>query len=300
MSIPQDDVWLPVLGRRTRSSPVVVDRAPLTGGYASPGVERVDLDDGRTVVLKAAGQAEIAAMRAIAVVTGVDRPRMLASGRDWLVLHHHPGPTADPAAPVPDEVWTALALVHAHWRRNRPRGVPVVDPAWWGRLCETVLVALRGASERTGDEAYRDAAAAILQWSGDRRVAAALGVLPRTLCHGDAHRGNVVRDPSGAVLIDWGNARVAPAGLDVAVLTAPGPSEPADRAPDPVPAAYTDTLADALGRPDPPQLQAIERDWALLQAHVQYLGFAADHQGPDRVRSMTAMAAAALDRLPPA
>ncbi|MDN5914189.1 MAG: aminoglycoside phosphotransferase family protein [Pseudonocardia sp.] len=299
MSLPPDDVWLPVLGRRTRTTPAVTGREPLTGGYSSPGVERVDLDDGRSVVLKSGRPEEIAAMRAIAVVTGVDRPRLVASGRDWLVLDHHPGPPADPAAPVPDEVWTTLARVHAHWRRNRPRGVPVVDPAWWGRLCETVLVALRGGAERSGDAAYSDAAAAVRAWAADPRIAAALNVLPRTLCHGDAHRGNVVCDPSGAVLIDWGNARVAPAGLDVAVLTAPGPSEPADRTPDPVPAAYTDTLAEALGRPDPPQMRAVEREWALVQAYVQYLGFAADHQGPDRVRAMTGVATAALDRLGP-
>lgn len=299
MSLPPDDVWLPVLARRTRTALAVTGRNPLAGGYASAAVERVDLDDGRSVVLKACGPEEVAAMRAIAVVDGVERPRMLASGRDWLVLAHHPGPPADHALPVPDEVWVTLALVHAHWRRNRPRGVPVVDPARWGRLCATVLVALRGAAERTGDTTYTDAARAVQDWSADPRVAAALGRLPRTLCHGDAHRGNVLCAPDGAVLIDWGNARVAPAGLDLAVLTAPGPSEPAGRTPDPVPAAYTDTLAERLDRPDLPELLALERDWATVQAHVQYLGFAADHQGPNRVRDMAGTAAAALDRLGP-
>lgn len=300
MTLPPDEVWLAVLGRRTRTSPAVTGREPLAGGYVSAQVQRVDLDDGRSVVLKAARPEEIAALRAVAVVTGVDRPRMLASGRDWLVQTHHPGPPAPAGGPAPDQVWTALARVHAHWRRNRPRGVPVVDPQWWRRLCTTVLAALDGAAARTGDGAYADAAASVRGWAGDERVGRALGVLPRTLCHGDAHRGNVLLDPAGPVLIDWGNARIAPAGLDVAVLRAPDPSGPADAAAHPVPAAYTDTLAAGLGRADPPALVTAEREWGTFQAHLQYLGFAADHQGPDRVRGMTAVADAALDRLGPA
>lgn len=297
MSLPPDDVWLPVLGRRTRTSIAILGREALTGGYVSSAVQRVDLDDGRSVVLKAARPEEIAALRAVAVVVGVDRPRMLASGPDWLVQTHHPGPPAPPDGPAPDEAWTTLARVHAHWRRNRPRGVPVVDPAWWRRLCATVLGSLEGAG---ADEAFTDAAAAVRAWAADERVGRALTVLPRTLCHGDAHRGNVLLDPDGPVLIDWGNARVAPGGLDVAVLRAPDPSGPADAPPHPVPDAYTETLAAGLGRADPPGLVAVEREWGTFQAHLQYLGFAADHQGPDRVRGMTAVAAAALDRLGPA
>lgn len=307
MSLPPDEVWLAALEpdrprpgrprRRTGTGLAVVGRAPLSGGYVSAAVQRVDLDDGRSVVLKAARPEEIAAMRAIAVVGGVHVPRMLASGPGWLVLTHHPGPAAAPDRPVPDEVWTTLARVHAHWRRNRPRGVPVLDRARWGRLCETVLVALRGGAARTGEPAYAGAVEAVRAWAGDDRIARALALLPRTLCHGDAQRGNVVHAPEGAVLIDWGNARVAPGGLDVAVLRAPDPSGPADRTPEPVPEAYTATLAEQLGRPDPPELRALEREWALVQAHVQYLGFAADHQGAGRVRGMTGVAAAALDRL---
>jgi hypothetical protein len=112
-------------------------RSPLAGGYATAGVERVDLDvDGRrvSVVLKEAGAVEVAAMRAIAVVRGIDGPRALAVGPDWLVLPFVPGsPPADGVA-VPGAVWETLARVHAHWWRKRPRGLPVVDAAWWGRL----------------------------------------------------------------------------------------------------------------------------------------------------------------------
>ncbi|WP_181784723.1 phosphotransferase family protein, partial [Pseudonocardia pini] len=116
----------------------------------------------------------------------------------------------------------------------------------------------------------------------DERMRAALAVLPKTLCHGDPNRANVL----GTALVDWGNARVAPAGLDLAVLAAQGPVDLA---------AYR---AEFSALPEP--LALVEREWALVQAHVQYLGFAADHLGSDRVAEMTGTATAALDRLGPA
>jgi hypothetical protein len=88
------------------------------------------------------------------------------------------------------------------------------------------------------------------------------------------------------VLIDWGNARVAPAGLDVAALAAQGASAPA---------AYLEAL-NAV----PDALQDVERLWAQVQVHVQYLGFAADHLGTGRVVEMVESAARALDALGPA
>ncbi|MCM3846478.1 aminoglycoside phosphotransferase family protein [Pseudonocardia sp. DR1-2] len=288
---PADDAWLRPLARRRRRDLAVRSRTPLTGGYASGGTERIDLDDGTAVVLKRTGAVETAALRAVAVVNGPVRlPRMLGSGDGWVLLDHEPGAPLPVGAPVPDDVWRTLALVHAHWRRNRPRGVPVVDDAWWARLCGHAADRLRAAGHDT-------AAASVVAWAGDDRARTALRALPRTLCHGDAHRGNVVAGPAGAVLLDWGNARVAVGSLDVVVLAAPPSDGPADAPSAPVPAVYRDTLSGALGAPDPPAMVAVETAWARAAAHVQYLPFAADHQDPDRVASMVRVAAAALDEL---
>lgn len=235
-------------------------------------VERVELTVGgqvRTVVLKSAGPVEVAAMRAVAVVDGPPRP--LAIGPDWLVLPYHDGPPLGPADAVPDPVWRTLAAVHAHWRGRRPRGVPVVDAVWWAALCDRTLVAVRGGEARTGEREFADAERALLAWRVDPAITGALARMPRTLVHGDAHRGNVLGD----VLIDWGNARVAPAALDRATL----------RAQDAIPPPWF---------PEPP---APEQDWADVQVNVQYLGFAADHLGAARVGEMIETAAAALARL---
>ncbi|GAA4553868.1 phosphotransferase [Pseudonocardia xishanensis] len=278
MSPPPRVSWLSAVGRRLGGPAEIVGRAPLSGGYASGGVERVDLVvDGRevSVVVKRAEPVEVAALRAVGVVDGARVPRLLAP--EPLVVGWVEGAST---GEVSTEVLRTLARVHRHWARNRPRGIPVVDAAWWTALCERTVTALRGGAARTGEPVYGEAAALVGGWAGDARIREALAVLPRTLCHGDPHRGNLLGD----TVIDWGNARVAPAGLDLAVLRAQGPVDLG---------AYRAEL------PEGP-LEAVEREWARAHVHIQYLGFAADHLGADRVAEMVGETAAALSRLGPA
>jgi Phosphotransferase enzyme family len=269
---PADSAWLPAVQRRLGPARVV-GRSALAGGYVAAAVERIDLDvEGAPVpvVLKTAGPVEVAAMRALAVVAGVE-PRPIAVGPDWLVLPFVDGKPLAEGDAVPDEVWTTLARVHAHWRGRRPRGIPVVDRPWWASLVDRTLVAVRGGLARTAAPEFAEAERALTAWRSDTAILGALAVLPRTLCHGDTHRGNVL----GSTLIDWGNARVAPAGLDLATLRAQGATPPGWY-PQPAPA---------------------EAAWADVQAHVQYLGFAADHLGPERVGEMIRSASRALGDL---
>jgi hypothetical protein len=263
--------------RRLGAPIEVVGHSALTGGYVAASVERVDLDaagDRVSVVVKAAGPVEVAAMRAIAVVGGIE-PVPLAIGPDWLVLPFVDGPPLGSDEPVPAPVWRTLARVHAHWRGRRPRGVPVIDAAWWAALCDRTLVAVRGGLARTGEPEFADAERALVAWRAAPAITGVLARMPRTLVHGDAHRGNVLGRGESAVLIDWGNARVAPAALDLATLRAQGAVPPADY----------------------PQPAHLEQDWADVQVHVQYLGFAADHLGAARVGEMITVAGAALARL---
>lgn len=274
-----DDAWLARAGRALGGPPRIVERTPLTGGYVAASVERIVLDvAGRTVpvVLKSASPAEVAAMRALAVVRGVG-PKPVAMGDGWLVLPFAQG--RPPSDAVPDAVWETLARVHAHWWRKRPRGIPVVDAAWWAGLCGRTLTAVRAAAARTGDPAFAAAERALLSWRADPRIGAALAILPRTLVHGDAHRGNIL----GGTLIDWGNARVAPAGLDLATLRGQG---------EPVPAAYRGLFDELCPGARPPG--TLERSWGDVHVNVQYLGFAADHLGAARVTEMITMATRAL------
>ncbi|MBA3339067.1 MAG: aminoglycoside phosphotransferase family protein [Geodermatophilaceae bacterium] len=250
----------------------------------------------RSVVLKRGSAAEIAALRALAVVVGVDRPRLIAAGRDgvgdWLLMPCYDGSPVADGAELPEEVWDTLGRVHAHWLRRRPRGLPVVDARWWQALAEQrIAPALRGAAARcadpSGDPIFESGARAVTNWARDRRLLAALALLPKTLVHGDPHRGNLLWASGSVTIIDWGNAKVAPAGLDLAVLKAQGaiPS-----------AAYRRRLVAVRGQDDE-RILDVERHWADVSVHVAYLGFAADHLGAGRVAEMIETAAAALNLL---
>lgn len=281
--------WEDALARKLGAPVRVLAREALTGGYVAQSVERVDLDVGgreRTVVLKRTGPAEVAAMRALAVVRGIRRGQALAIGPDWIVMEHVDGTPLTPAEPIPDEIWTVLARVHAHWWGRRPRGLPVVDAQWWRGLVDHILIAVRGGAERTGEPEYRAAADVLDGWRADPAIVGALAVLPRTLTHSDVHRGNVLVDADGPVLIDWGNARIAPGGVDVAV-----PVEEGDCSPE----VYDRMFAQLTGGAD--RRRAIEEPWARLHVNVQYMGFAADHLGAARVAEMIDAATAAHARL---
>jgi hypothetical protein len=281
--------WEDALARRLGAPVTVRSREPLAGGYVAQRVERVELDVGgvpRTVVLKHTGAAEVAAMRALAVVRGIRRGQALAIGPDRLVLPFVDGPALSPADPLPDEVWEVLARVHAHWWGKRPRGLPVVDVAWWGRLVERTLGAVRGGADRGGEPEYRAAAVTLEGWRADPAITGALALLPRTMTHADPHRGNVLVDADGPVLIDWGNARVAPGALDPAIVV--GESACSTE-------AYDRVFAQVAGPVD--RMREVAEPWARLHAHVQYLGFAADHLGPGRVAEMIDAATAAHARL---
>jgi hypothetical protein len=281
--------WEDAVARRLGAPVRVLARQALAGGYVAQSVERVELDVGgqaRTVVLKHTGPVEVAAMRALAVVRGIRRGQALAVGSGWIVLEHVDGTPLTSADPIPDEIWTVLARVHAHWWGRRPRGLPVVDAQWWRGLVDHVLIAVRGGAERTGEPEYRAAAGVLEGWRVDPAIVGALAALPRTLTHSDAHRGNVLVDADGPVLIDWGNARVAPAGVDVAVPVEEGECSSE---------AYDRMFAQLTGGAD--RRRAIEEPWARLHVNVQYLGFAADHLGAARVAEMIDAASAAHGRL---
>lgn len=286
-STPADAAWLPAVTRWAGGPVRVTGRQVLTGGYVADAVTRVDLatvHGPRAVVLKRTKPAEVAAMRAVAVVPGLERPRLLVAGPDWLVTPHYSGPALPEGPDVPEQVWTAMARVHAHWLRRRPRGVPVADAQWWRALCrDRILPHVRAAHERSGDPRFATAADLLVSWADDPAMHAALSRLPRTLVHGDLHRGNVLLDPAGPVLIDWGNAKVAPPGLDLPVLRAQG-------AVDDTP--YRRAFAELAGTP-PADLAELETHCAELWAHVGYMGFAADHLGPARVAELAAAANAA-------
>jgi aminoglycoside phosphotransferase len=274
----------------------VVDRLPVVGGYSSSLVERLELlvrlPDGGTdklaVLRKRATDAEVAALRALAEVTGATAlPQLLAAGTDadgrWVMTPFYAGSTLRTEADVSDEVIASLARLHAHYVGVNVRGLPVVDRELWRGICSHVSMRLSGLLT---DDQLRAPMALVDRVRDDPVLLRALERLPRTLVHGDIHANNLLVDGSGASkIIDWGNARLGPAMLDLASISAP------DR---PSFALYAEAWADATGEVLARRAMYVGFLWATVYVNTGYLGFAAQRLGLDVVTQMIERAEEAL------
>lgn len=109
-----------------------------------------------------------------------------------------------------------LAKLHAAWwRRADEVGVPAAE-AWMRR--ELTEADVDACLERVGAALQPDAIALIRTIPGCvDEVIDELVEHPLTVVHADAHLDNVlIRADGSPVILDWGTARVAPAGLDLA------------------------------------------------------------------------------------
>jgi fructosamine-3-kinase len=187
-------------------------RTPLGGG-----AERVDLADGRTVVVKAGEQtavaAEAAGLRWLRVPGGPPVPAVLAVDAGHLVTEHVPAGSPDPRAAA--DLGRGLAHLHA---AGAPAfgAAPADGPvdAWIGRAAmrnerapdwaawyaaDRVLPYLRRACD-AGD--LTRAQAAVVEEVCGRLPALAGPPEPPSRLHGDLWSGNVLWSAGGAWLID--------------------------------------------------------------------------------------------------
>ena len=285
----------------------VMGRARLAGGEVSDSVQRLELavhvSDGailsESLVLKRTWAWELVALRALAGIPGVTAavPVLIDGGVDdegaWALLPFYPGsPPAEHHDP-PSSVLDALARVHAHFsdrgKLDGLAGLDEMDAAAWHTLCHAWTLPGIEMAQRRRPRAVLDRADRLVRgWSTDHRMADALAVLPPVLVHGDVHAGNVLISQDTAVLIDWGNARIGPAMLDVANCAPPG-SANYD--------TYLRAWAEITGEPLNPTTAAIGAAWAAVHVNVQYLGWAAQHLDSSRVETMLDHAEAALNDL---
>jgi aminoglycoside phosphotransferase (APT) family kinase protein len=145
-----------------------------------------------------------------------------------------------------------------------------VPPAWWRSLCrDWVEPRLREQAGRHPAETTTRARALVDRAAGLPATDVLLGELSPTLLHGDVHPGNVLVDDGQATLIDWGNARIGPAALDLAnLVTADSASV----------ARYARTREQLTGQPLPAAVIDLGYRWAALQIPVQYLPWTIAHR----------------------
>jgi len=310
---------LAAYGERLLGQPAklcAVDVSALEGGHAGAEVYRLDvhltLANGTSqtvpLVLKNTSASEIAVMRALREVPGASAlPLTIACGEHapilgnepvhWFVTPLYEGEHLTFEDEVPRPVVESLARVHAHYASR-------VDQLGWLRRLggDTVRRALDRALQGLEAAQQRQPHALLAQAYGDLAPAgqepailAALEVLPVTLTHGDVHPWNIVRLPGeGAVLIDWGNALLAPPMLDLANLVEID-SENWE--------TYLAAWKSVRGEAMDPDLARLGYHWATVMINLQYLPYCAggwpeSQDAPAAVSGMVERLRAAVRALP--
>jgi hypothetical protein len=214
----------------------------LKGGYVSKAVDRLDLTlarrDGSHVtasfVRKACLAREVRALElASAVPYVLALPKILAAwtsperpdepAANGFVTPFYDGPELHFGDPIPPTVIETLARVHAACADPaRLDWTWTFDADHFRRLRTNAVTALSASERFKAITPDHGAWLQRLQGAGDDELLiAATERLPRGLAHGDMHPGNIVRHTDGSpVIIDWGNACVAPPMLDLANIVA--------------------------------------------------------------------------------
>jgi aminoglycoside phosphotransferase (APT) family kinase protein len=173
---------------------------------------------------------EVRTLKAIAGLTGADAaPELIAASTSvhapenpdasWFVSPFYPGETLHFGDPIPAGVLVTLARVHA-------AAALAPAPGWAWAFDAIHIDRLQQSSERAlaASARFRSRTPNHLAWAARLTAAAsspalreAAEQLPRTLTHGDMHPANILTRADGSpVIIDWGNACLAPPMLDLA------------------------------------------------------------------------------------
>lgn len=271
----------------------------LEGGYVSAGVYRLDL------IMKMPGGAfqEVSFVQKYTLpqelhvhqalnnqVAHSSIPRIVDSGvfegQTWFIYPYYAGEALSWDDPIPKELLHMMAQVHWRFegREDEFSDVLRIDRSFLLQCFERGLTALA-----TQGELFHQEQALLTQISEDERVYSELKSLPMTLTHGDVHPGNLIRvDVDQAMLIDWGNARIAPAALDLANLIDFGSPE------------WKDYLCAWEGESG---LKMDERQAELgfclaeIVVNTQYLPFTVEHLPSEDVRKMVKKSTAAWERI---
>lgn len=273
----------------------------LDGGFASDGVYRLDLtfrlDDGSfetvSVVQKYTSSAEVHAMELLDRASlGSVLPKVMdSSERDpkteskinsWFTVPFYEGKSLTFDDAIPADVIRALARVHAHFSSHvgdsgQAEGLRRFDSAFSQETFKNALDSLVQMPEKQRIPDCDALHSALMSISQSAVFNRALAKLPVTLVHGDVHPGNIMRSTKGeSVLIDWGNARIAPQMLDLANVV-------------PVDSdnwlVYLDTWQEMMDQPMDYAVAELGHRWATAMVPLQYLPFAAVNL-PDAVPGM--------------
>jgi aminoglycoside phosphotransferase (APT) family kinase protein len=268
--------------------------SPLDGGYVASGVYRLDLEfqtesqgnGALALVQKRTYANEVRVMRLlhqwfqtrelptlVDFHIATDEPD--TNGASWFITPFYEGRLLTFDDEVPASIVDAQARVHAHFLspEHELDWLPQVNAQFVDNLIDHVLQCLEKEGERLPASLSVEVRSQLNDLRSSPVLAQALRQLPTTLTHGDVHPGNILHTVSDAyVLFDWGNARIAPAMLDLANMVSLG---------SPAWERYLETWERVTGAALADYLAHLGYHWATAIINIQYLPFAIGHRGSD-------------------
>jgi aminoglycoside phosphotransferase (APT) family kinase protein len=272
--------------------------SPLTGGYVAANVYRLDLEFSNaedvtmvSFVQKHTYSYEVHVMKLLAeqlkneaipllIDHYIDDEHLHQNGASWFVSPFYDGHSLLFDDDMPLSVVKALASVHSFFGKHNEAldTLTKVDTTFVSRLLSLVLSNLDEHKERLPESLIIE----LHQRLGKEDYAAILGEiferLPKTLTHGDVHAGNIIRTTDDKyILFDWGNARFAPAMLDLANIIGKDSDEWR---------AYLADWQEITGEPLDAEVARMGYEWATAVVNLQYLPYAIGYLEPDTVEEM--------------
>ena len=260
----------------------------LAGGYVAANVYRLDLqfDSAKTIsfVQKHTSDNETRLMKLLTDLALPEIPPVLSDSGEadasWFITPFYEGRLLAPDDDIPLSILKTLAAVHAFYstRTEQIRWLPQVDGAFVERLVQYTTRHLEDNRDRLPASVYAN----VLQQLQSAETVPILDQtfqhLPKTLTHGDVHSGNILETMVGKhILFDWGNARIAPAMLDLANKVKMGSGSWK---------TYLDAWEAITGSAFDSELASLGYVWAIAIVNLQYLPFALAYLEPTIAQEM--------------
>lgn len=268
-------------------------------GYVNFGVYRHDvifhLDDGNAEIVsfiqKFTNAGEVRVMQALSeLATAEAIPQMVdyavaapttdETFANWLIIPFYEGSFLTFEDEVPPPIIESLARIHTYFasRVEEFDYLYRVDTTFFRRTLDNALESLEKAHGERPNPIFRKAQQHLTTVREVQVLYETLQGLPVTLTHGDVHPGNIIQSPDGSsILFDWGNARVAPAMLDLANMVEIGSANWGD---------YLSAYEAANGEAMDPEIARLGYAWATVMVNAQYLPYVVNYLPPEGTQKM--------------
>ena len=199
---------------------------------------------------------------------------------NWFISPFYNGTPLTFEDEVPEDVIQALVSLHHRYQNQTERFTSLhrVNSSSFGNTLANAVEAIEEAARETQNSIFEKELEHLRKTRQNEQIFQALQRLPVTLTHGDMHPTNMIHQQNGeTILLDWGNARIAPAMLDIANLIEIGSQGWQ---------TYLDAWQEVSGEAMDLRLAQLGYHWATIMVNSMYLPYAVWHSTLEHVGRM--------------